>query len=393
MQMSSRPGGHTPTAVGIALVALTLSLAGATTGEFHAGPRIGSANSVEDRVDAEIARYFLEEYQSGQRSNPRWDRPLARWTSLSPAELLEPGVLKSIADESGSVDLAASIFATTMAENPLQSRLDDRVLGDRAAEATHGSRYTFVLVPGWLYQSHGEATGADFAAPRALLSRLRIDHVLVATLENGSVEENSRIVSKKLSDLAGRGRELVVVSTSKGGPEVALALASMGETASGVAAWLNIGGLLRGTALADEALEPPRKWFVNTALWWKGRKKSGLVSLTTRAASSRRPEDLVLPSHLLVVNLIAAPLSGDVSKRARDGYRKLRTAGPNDGLTLLTDAIWPGGETLVIPGTDHFFSGIEVDQMTVSVLRTIEQAIDARAASAREGYPPAWSSR
>lgn len=379
MRLSLQTGAHTSTARGIALVALTVSLAGATAGEFHPGPRTRSADSVEDRVDAEIARYFLEEYRSGQRSNPLWDGPLARWTSLSPAELLEPGLLKSIAEESGSVDLAASVFATTMADSPLQSRLDDRILGDRAEQTAVGSRYTVVLVPGWLYESHGEATGADFAAPRALFSRLRIDHLLVATLENGSIEENARIVSKNLSDSAGRSRELIVVSTSKGGPEVALALASMGERASGVAAWLNIGGLLRGTALADEALESPKKWFVDTLLWWRGWKRSGLLSLTTCAASSRRPEDLVLPSHLLVVNLIAVPLSGDVSKRARDGYRRLRAAGPNDGLTLLTDAIWPGGETLVIPGTDHFFSGIDVDHLTVSVLRTIEQAIDDRA--------------
>ena len=392
MRRAPRLRGPVPTIAGIAVVAVAVGIAGATPPEVHRSTgSLGIGEVGERRVDAEIARYYLEEYRSGRRSVPRWDRPLGTWNALSRAQLLEPGVLKSIADDSGSVDLAASIFATRLAEGPLQRRLVERLREDRVAEATTlGSRYTIVFVPGWLYDSHGESTGADFAAPRALLSQLGIDHVMVATHENGSIEENARLIEEALAKLLGEGRELIVVSSSKGGPEVAVALASMGQTASRIAAWLNIGGLLRGTALADEATEAPKKWFVNTLLWWKGWRRDGLLSLTTYAASSRRPEDVSLPDHLLVVNLVAVPLSCDVSKRARDGYRSLRASGPNDGLTLLTDAIWPGGETLVIPRTDHFFSGVEVDRLAVAVLRTIEQTIEERAPldRAAEGRRP-----
>jgi hypothetical protein len=336
-------------------------------------------DAVETRVDAQIARYFLEEYGSRRGSNPQWDRELTEWRSYPLPRLLEPGRLARIAKASGSVDVAALILASALAEGPLQARFDAQLVAAQSGRAAPGSQYTFVFVPGWLYQSH-ESTGADFAAPRRLLARLRIDHALVATQENGSIEENARIIEETLVGLSERGRELIVVSTSKGGPEAALALASMNRRASSVAAWLNIGGLLRGTMLADRALEPPRRWFVDTLLWWKGWTRRGLESLATRASARRRPEDTALPSHLMVVSLIAVPLSGDVSKRARDGYRQLRAAGPNDGLTLLTDAIWPSGDTLAILGTDHFFSGVEIDRLTLAVLRTIEQALEDRGA-------------
>ena len=57
--------------------------------------------------------------------------------------------------------------------------------------------------------------------------------------------------------------------------------------------------------------------------------------------SQKRFTRLRIDADVLIINYVGIPLSGQLSKFARDKYPLLRDAGPNDGLTLLTDAIAP----------------------------------------------------
>jgi len=177
-----------------------------------------------------------------------------------------------------------------------------------------------------------------------------------------------------------RGRCVVLVSASKAGAESALALGALLSPAetSGVRSWINISGVLRGTPLADRALAEPRRWLAGLAL--HGR----CDGLTSMAESVGRPRfaRLRIPGRLLVVNFVPVPLSGDVTDRARSGYRSLRPYGPNDGRTLLAEAIVPGGVTILEPGLDHFFRSVDMGRRTLSLLRVVLRELDSSPAPA-----------
>jgi hypothetical protein len=89
---------------------------------------------------------------------------------------------------------------------------------------------------------------------------------------------------------------------SKGGPETALALGKIlepGETTS-VKAWLSVGGLMRGTLLADRIMTWPRSWIARIIFSHEKIDFRSLPGLTT-TASRLRMNGIKLPCHILVV--------------------------------------------------------------------------------------------
>jgi hypothetical protein len=168
------------------------------------------------------------------------------------------------------------------------------------------------------------------------------------------------------------GRRIIVVSASKSGAEVALALGREldGVESRAVLAWLSIGGVVRGSPFADRMLEPDLCWIAEAKLRRRGFDLGGLLSMrtSTRLAAF---ETLELPAHVLYLAYVAAPLASHISKRGDFGYARMRKHGPNDGLTLLVDELLPGGLTLVEPGADHFFVGSDLDLRAVALLRVL----------------------
>jgi hypothetical protein len=185
---------------------------------------------------------------------------------------------------------------------------------------------------------------------------------LVATQEDGTIEENAATIAESIRAERRSSTPLILVSTSKGGPEVALALGKLlepDETAT-VKAWVSVGGLIHGTFLANSVMGWPKLWLAKMAFSHAGVDPRSLPGLTT-TASRKRMEQIRFPHHILVVQVIGAPLSGDIGDDVKDRYTKLRKYGPNDGLTLLADEMLPGGITVIEPGLDHFYRDPEID--------------------------------
>jgi hypothetical protein len=65
---------------------------------------------------------------------------------------------------------------------------------------------------------------------------------------------------------------------------------------------------------------------------------------------------------VLVVNYLGAPLTTDLRPDVWGDFEVIAPHGPNDGLTLLADAIVPEGTTLVEPGLDHYFAAPDIDR-------------------------------
>jgi len=274
-----------------------------------------------------------------------------------------------------SIDAGAMAFATTIESVPRNREFRarfDAARADRPRQRLAAADYLFVFVPGWLYRAN-PGSGADLAQPRAVLDGMGLATQLAPLDENGTVEANGAALAAAIAELATDGRRLVLVSTSKGGPETHLALDRLGRSdgAGHVAAWVNIGGLLNGTALADYWIGWSQRWIAATGFaLFLGLGTEAIPSMATAPRRARFAE-LRVPPQILVVNYIGAPLTTDLRPEVWGDWEVIAPHGPNDGLTLLADAIVPQGITVVERGLDHYFGTPDIDIRVAALTRAL----------------------
>jgi hypothetical protein len=85
-----------------------------------------------------------------------------------------------------------------------------------------------------------------------------------------------------------------------------------------------------------------------------------------------------VPEDVLVVNYIGVPVTGSVSSLGGRGFYYMKKFGPNDGITLLPDALFPGGVTVVELGRDHFLLDAEIGATTVALVTTVIDWLEDR---------------
>jgi len=277
-----------------------------------------------------------------------------------------------------SLDDAAAFFADAVEQLPrnraFRARFDAALAGPLAPPADQG-RYLVVFVPGWLHATHPES-GADFARPRRVLAARGYAVHFAAIDENGTVEANGDALAVELERLAGDGRRLILVSTSKAGPETQLALDRLERTgqAGHVAAWVNIGGLLNGTPLADHWDTWPRSWLAAIAFAFMGHDTAAIPTMRTGVRRARFAA-LRVPDGILVVTYIGAPRAADVTRGAQGDHEIIAPHGPNDGMTLLADAPLLQGTTLVERGLDHYFATPDLDRRIAALAQAVLETL------------------
>jgi hypothetical protein len=294
-----------------------------------------------------------------------------------------PALREALADlaRAKGLDEAAAVFADAVEQLPrnraFRARFDAALAGPLGAPENR-DRYLFVFVPGWLYRTNTES-GADFARPRRVLGARGYAVRLAEIDENGTVEANGDALAVELERLAGDGRRLILVSTSKAGPEVQLALDRLARDgrAAHVAAWVNIGGLLNGTPLADHWDTWPRSWLAAIAFAFMGHDTAAIPTMRTDVRRARLPA-LRLPPGLFVVTYIGAPRAADVTPGAQGDYAIIAPHGPNDGMTLLADTLVPQGVTLVERGLDHYFAAPDLDRRIAALAQAVLETLAAR---------------
>jgi hypothetical protein len=330
--------------------------------------------TIESRVDSEVARYYLASYLAGKHGNATLDERIDRVNQSVNGNLPDRGELKRLSEEFSN-DFAALYLADQIERAPVNRRF--RSAFDKTYDYTRkalpenrvtlpaaAAGYEVMFIPAYLYKRI-TFTGADLAAPRAALQRVGFTCHFVETDEDGTVEANADLVIAAIRARAQSGRRLILVSASKSGPEVALALTRLGppETRH-VAVWINTVGALQGSPMADERLAPELEYIVGKV------KLGGRESMMT-ALSRQRFNSFHVPEHVLVVNYFGIPVSGSISFLARRGFFPLQKYGPNDGVLLLSDMIFPGGITLAELGSDHFLLSDHLDITTVALAITV----------------------
>jgi hypothetical protein len=331
--------------------------------------RVGM-QTIETRVDSEAARYYLASYLAGERTDAALDERIDR-VYQSARSLPDRNELKRLSDEF-SVDFAALYLADQITRIPVNRRFRSAFeqAYDYARKAFPEGRvrlpadYEVLVVPIYLYKRLLGA-GADLAAPRAALKKVGLTCHFVETQDDGAIEANADLVAAAIRARMQSGRRLIVISASKSGAEVALALTRLGPAeTSHVAAWINTVGVLQGTPLVDEPLFQELEFLVGKL------DVAGKESLTI-ARGRQRFDSFRVPEHVLVVNHLGIPVSGSISFWGRRGFFSLRKHGPNDGVSLLSDMIFPGGVTLADLDNDHFMRGKPLDITTVALAITM----------------------
>ena len=213
---------------------------------------------------------------------------------------------------------------------------------------------TVAVVPGAFYLEHPE-TGADGRFVLDEAARLGCRTACVPLLSFGPLHENAR----RLLDWLDRQppQPIVLVSLSKAGAEVRLALAdpSAGDRFRHVVTWINLSGLVCGTAMVNWLFKQRlRALAVRLLFWWNG------YSYTALHEMERRPETLDagfhVPEELPAVHLYGFPLVKHLSRPiARRGHSRLTPLGPNDGgANLLADLVGLPGVIYPVWGADHY---------------------------------------
>jgi hypothetical protein len=343
--------------------------------------------AVSTTVDSQLAKYYLENYSPGEGTNPTWNARIADIEQRFKSRPLNWSELKEVSEET-SPDFATLFFIrqtlsdttnerfqTNYAQEVKRVKSRTRLSGWSGIVRNQLRQYKLLFVPGFHYVSD-KTSGADFFYERQFMRQLGLDVQLVATEEDGTIEGNAALIAGAVRAESGGQARLILVSTSKGGPETALALGKIlqpSETGS-VKAWVSVGGLMRGTILADEVTSWPESTVARIIFRFEGMQFRGVAGLTT-SASQKRMNAIRLPPSILVIQFIAAPLSGDITADVRSRYLKLRRFGPNDGLTLLADESVPNGVTIFEPGLDHFYQEPDIYLKSLALINIIADAL------------------
>ncbi len=335
--------------------------------------------AIETTVDDDSARHYLEGYLQGKSVPAGLLQRFENLEASQSAALPSRAELQKIAAEF-SLDFGALFFMNRLLLQPGNPELQRRYL--RHLENVRNAKAYFpkqdiliMLVPGFDYAANGHVTGADFKKPRALLEQAGYEVLFVDIDPIGSVEENAAYLSAKIAEH--KRRKIVVAGASSAGPAIHLALGQLTERSDlvNVKAWLNLGGILQGVPVLDQFSSGPKGWLLSAIIWFKSWKKYSFESMRT-GVSRRRFAALAVPRHIQIYNYLGLSLSGDISKFASDKYAMMRNDGPNDGLTLLPDAIAPNSYSILSPKTDHFFAqDPEIDKKTLALLLTILERI------------------
>jgi hypothetical protein len=360
--------------IGVVLLASCMSVPTIPAkGKLHDQP-------VASTVDAEIARYYLENYLQGIRDDPRADKNIDALHARHADGIPSREALKDIS-QGFSVDFAALFLADRLLSNECNKRLNQsfaRQLDSAGEPLTSSDSFVVLFVPGWDYVNHGHVTGADFAKPRELATRFKLENHLAKLSPTGSVQENADVIAKEIAQLGRSGKKILIAGASSAGPAIHLALGERIGKAEldSIKAWLNLGGILQGSPLVDFFQVRPQRWLFDFVAWYNEWSKTAILSMSTELGRARFARLQIDPG-ILVINYLGIPLSGQLSKHSKGTYALLRSDGPNDGLTLLSDAIAPNSLTIVALGSDHFFAeDPRIDDKTIALMKLITIYVD-----------------
>ena len=214
------------------------------------------------------------------------------------------------------------------------------------------ARGRLLIVPALFYRERPEIGGdGAVVAQAARVAGLDVEVLPVGsgTTARENAEQLRDLLPERIAD------PTVIVSLSKGCADLRLAFERM-PVPPGLRAWVLVSGLLRPTPAIDRLQS---RWWSRIGLAMLLKQQGGSAELPREfATGSNSPLErpTVAPPGLPVINLIGCPLSHHLGTPfGRLRHRQMASLGPNDGLTLLRDALLEPGSVYPVWGADHYF--------------------------------------
>jgi hypothetical protein len=250
------------------------------------------------------------------------------------------------------IDFATALFFDRIRRAPANAALV-RALETPAFDGRTGfARGRLLIVPALFYRERPEIGGdGAIVAQAARFAGLEVEVLPIGS--GASARDNAKRLREVLPGHV--DDHTVVVSLSKGCADLRLAFEEM-PVPRGLRAWVLVSGLLRPTPAIDRLQS---HWWSRLGLAMVLKRQGGSAELPREFASGvgsvlERPA--TAPAGLPVINLIGCPLSHHLGTPfGRLRHRQMSKLGPNDGLTLLRDAMLEPGSVYPVWGADHYF--------------------------------------
>lgn len=282
---------------------------------------------------------------------------IAAWTKHAHWRDLSQEVLSRIAADEG-VDFATALLYARIRNSAEHGPCCDSVetIQDAPGNEDYKKDVLFGIVPGAFYRQHLE-TGADGRKLREALDRLGFSYELIPVESIGTVRGNASIIGDWLARQV-KERPIILVSLSKGGAEIKMALSMPGTVRNfeNVAAWMNIGNVLNGSPMITWLRERPWCMGLYRLIFFLQRRNFGFVLEMDRGHDSLLAREVELPEHVKLYHVSGFPLARHMSTpRAAQWRQRLSHLGPNDSVSLLSDLCALPGTIIPVFGTDHYF--------------------------------------
>lgn len=314
-------------------------------------------------------------------TTPHNDQVLMAARQWAMPDVLSVEILAALAAERG-ID-----FATAVAYQQVRQSAQHRefIEGIDAQDDSHdpsaGKRgFRIAIVPGAFYREY-PAAGGDGRALIKQLGRLGYETEVLPLPSFRRLTDGAEMIGDWLRTRS--HQPLVLVSLSKGGGETKLALARDAAAFGNVLAWVNLSGILEGTALVNWLYTQRLRYLaVRGIFWWQGYPIAGLEDLR-RGDATLLSGQLKLPEHLTAIHVVGFPLREHLTLDwGRRGHKRLESLGPNDGGgVLLGDAIARLGLIYPVWGADHYLRPAwDIRRLIVRLVRYVEEELLCRSA-------------
>jgi hypothetical protein len=276
----------------------------------------------------------------------------AAWPEHASSTYLTPDIVRQISEQEG-IEFATALLYDRIRRSPEHGPIIERLASIPTNQFVPRLDVTLAIAPGAFHVESPE-TGADGLLLRTEAARFGCRTDLIPTQSFGHLSDNAHIIRDWLANHS--HESIIVVSLSKAGAEVKLALAEAPEVFASVPLWVNLSGIVQGSALAGWLLA--RRWRCAPVrlLFWYRRYAFSVIRELERGPGSVLDFPLRLPHGMKALHVAGFPLPGHLtSPLARRGFRRIAPLGPTDGggIVLADLLSWPGW-IYPVWGADHY---------------------------------------
>ncbi|TGM81963.1 hypothetical protein EHR01_04025 [Leptospira mtsangambouensis] len=226
-----------------------------------------------------------------------------------------------------------------------------------------------LVVPAGLYEELPEYAG-DGSLILSIAKKFGLEASKIPVLSKGKISENVKII---LDTIKKEKEPLYVFSFSKGSSDFRVFLESYPEISSKVKLWISICGVHKGLHLVERFVgnSKVKNFFSKSLLNVVGIPLEFVSDFSLQ--SELLNQSYSIPKHLKTVSVVGFPIESHLKGTIRGRYQYLSRFGPNDGITLLLDAILPESKIIPVWGADHYFRSPKISNLLHQIFHALQK--------------------